>query len=342
MLSLLGLPKEFYDDYAFNYLKLLERYDSIKQSGKVTVNAANKVYMDYTFIAKETYLSFTKIFYRASMDQVNFGNASAAAGTINQYVNLKTQGKISNLLEPSDIDVDTVMALVNAIYFRGDWKTKFESWRTTSKPFTVNGQKFRHPETMMTNSYSYFKMGNVPELNARVLELPYIDEEYRMLVFLPKSRKPNAVRDLDSRLRIYNVNSVDENLQYGLVIVQMPKFKASGKTKLSEVFKQLGIKTIFDPSLADLSNISNSKPYVQKIIHQAEVGVNEEGSEATAATAVLRKQLSASKVVFKRPRLFKVNRPFVFVIQDRSLGVPLFMGRIVDPSGQRKLAMSGR
>ena len=328
-LSLLGLPKEFYDVYAFNYLKLLERYDSTKQTGKVSVNAANKVYQG--LIAKETFLNFTKIFYRTSVEQINFRNPEAAADTINQFVNLKTQGKISNLLEPSDFDNNTVMALINAIYFKGDWKTKFRSW-TTSKPFTVNGQTFRHTETMVANSD--FKMGNVPQLNARVLELPYTDEDYRMLIFLPKSRQPSAIRDLDSRLRTYNMNSIDENLNYGPVFVQMPKFKANGKAKLSEVFKQLGVKTIFDPSLADLSNISDEPGiYVQEVIHQAELEVNEEGSEATAATAVLR-GIKSRKVVKKS---FKVNRPFVFMIQDRSLGVPLFMGRIVDPSGQRKL-----
>ena len=259
-----------------------------------------------------------------------------ATGIINQFVNLKTQGKISNLLEPSDV-YGANMALINAIYFKGDWKTKFERPRTTSKPFTVNGQTFDQPETMVTNSF--FMMGNVPELKARVLELPYTDEDYRMLIFLPKSKQPNAIRDLDRRLRTYNMDSVDENLYYGRVIVKMPKFKASGKARLKEVFQQLGVKTLFFPGLADLSNISDEPNlYVQEVIHQAELEVNEEGSEAAAATAVVVGGIPRSyRGGPPRPRSFKVNRPFVFVIQDRSLGVPLFMGRIVDPSGQRKL-----
>lgn len=334
LVSLLGLPQEFYDDYAFNYLKLLERYDSTKRTGKVTVNAANKVYVDDTFVAKDTFLNFIKIFYRASVDKVDFGNPGVAAGAINRFVNAKTQGKISDLLEPSDVDALTRIALINAIYFKGDWKTKFERSRTTSRPFTVNGQTFNHPETMVTNSF--FRMGTVPELDASILELPYTDEDYRMLVFLPNSDQPNAVRDLDSKLRTYNVDLVDPNLDYGRVIVEMPKFKASGKAQLSEVFRQLGVRTLFDSDLADLSDISDEPDlFVQKIIHQAELEVNEEGSEAAAATAVLIGTRTAS--VGKRPRSFKVNRPFVFVIQDRSLGVPLFMGRIVDPSGQRRL-----
>ena len=150
-LRLLGLPKEFYDDYAFNYLKLLERYDSTKRSGKVTVNAANKVYVDDTFTAKETFLNFIKIFYRTSVDKVDFGNPGAASDAINQFVSLKTQGKIPSLMEPSDVDALTRIALINAIYFRGDWKTKFERSKTASKPFTVNGETFDHPETMVTN-----------------------------------------------------------------------------------------------------------------------------------------------------------------------------------------------
>merc|ERR1712061_705198 len=104
---------------------------------------------------------------------------------------------------------------------------------------------------------------------------------------------------------------------------------------------QLGVRTLFDSDLANLTDISSEPDlYVQKVIHQAELEVNEEGSEAAVATAVLIGTRTAS--VGKRPRSFKVNRPFVFVIQDRSLGVPLFMGRIVDPSGQRKLGTSAK
>ena len=129
-LSLLGLSKEFYDDYAYNYLKLLKRYDSAKQTGKITINAANKVYVDNTYITKETYLNFLNIFYLASAVQVDFRNPPMVAGIINHFVNLTTQGMISNFLKPSDIKDDTVFALVNAIYFKGDWKTKFERLRT--------------------------------------------------------------------------------------------------------------------------------------------------------------------------------------------------------------------
>jgi len=338
---LLGLPKEFYDDYAFNYLKLLERYDSTKRNGGgVTVNAANKVYVDDTFAAKETFLDFIKVFYRATVDKVDFGNPGAASEAINRFVNLKTQGKIPSLLEPSDVDSLTRIALINAIYFKGDWRTKFKKAQTTSRPFTVNGQTFDHPETMVTNSF--FKMGAVPELDASVLELPYADEDYRMLVFLPNDDSPNAVRDLDRRLSGYDLNSIDRSLSRGPVNVEMPKFKASGKAQLSEVFRQLGVRTLFDSDLANLTDISDEPDlYVQKVIHQAELEVNEEGSEAAAATAVLIGTRTAS-LPNKRPREFKVNRPFVFVIQDRSLGVPLFMGRIVDPSGKRTLGSQVR
>ena len=203
-----------------------------------------KVYVDDTFAAKETFLDFIKVFYRATVDKVDFGNPGAASEAINRFVNLKTQGKIPSLLEPSDVDSLTRIALINAIYFKGDWQTKFKKTQTTSKPFTVNGQTFDHPETMVTNSF--FKMGSVPELDASVLELPYADEDYRMLVFLPNDESPNAVRDLDRKLSGFDLNSVDRSLSRGPVNVEMPKFKASGKAQLSEVFRQLGVRTLFD------------------------------------------------------------------------------------------------
>ena len=144
------------------------------------------------------------------------------------------------------MDALTRIALINAIYFKGDWQTKFKKAQTTSRPFTVNGQTFDHPETMVTNSF--FKMGDVPELDASVLELPYADGDYRMLVFLPNDDSPNAVRDLDNAIYFsgFDLNSVDRSLSRGPVNVEMPKFKASGKAQLSEVFRQLGVRTLFD------------------------------------------------------------------------------------------------
>ena len=335
LVELLGLPKQFYDDYAFNYLRLLSRYDATRRGGgKVTVGAANKVYVDDTFVAKEAFLDFMRIFYRATVDQVDFADSFAASRAINRYVDAKTHGKIKNLLEPTDVDALTRIALVNAIYFKGDWKTKFERSRTVARPFTVAGETFQHPETMVTSGL--FRMGDVAALDATVLELPYADEDYRMLVFLPRSNASGAVRDLDARLGSFDVNAIDGSLVRGRVLVELPKFKASGRAQLSQVFRELGARTLFDSELANLTDISDEPDlYVQKVIHQAEVEVNEEGSEAAAATAVIIGTRTAGGA--RKPRVFKANRPFVFVIQDRALGVPLFMGRIVDPSGRRRL-----
>ena len=336
LVRLLGLPKQFYDDYAFNYLKLLSRYDATRR-GKVTVGAANKVYVDDTFAAKEPFLDFMRIFYRATVDQVDFADSFEASRAINRYVDAKTHGKIKNLLEPTDVDALTRIALVNAIYFKGDWKTKFERSRTASRPFTVAGETFQHPETMATSGL--FRMGEVAALDATALELPYADEDYRMLVFLPRSNASGAVRDLDAKLGSFDVNTVDGSLVRGRVLVEMPKFKASGRAQMSRIFEELGARTLFDAELANLTDISDEPDlHVQKVIHQAEVEVNEEGSEAAAATAVVIGTRTAGAA--RKPRVFKANRPFVFVIQDRALGVPLFVGRVVDPSGRRQLGSS--
>jgi serpin B len=338
LVKLLGMPTEHFIEYPYNYLALLAKYDNLKRTSSVKVQSANKIYVDDTFEPKQDFLDLLSVFYRTRLDDVDFSDSPRAARIINQYVAAKTQGNINNLLEPHDVDGLTRMVIVNAIYFKGDWKNKFDKRQTRSRPFTVAGETFNYPDTMTTRGN--FGIANIAELDASVLELPYEDENFRMLIFLPNREEDGAVMDLDSKLRGFDMKSINRKLVYGpQVRVQIPKFKANSRAYMSDVLGQLGVSTLFDPNSADLSDLSDEAGlHVQKVIHQAEVEVNEEGSEASAATAVV----IGTRSKAPRPREFIANRPFVFIIQDKEFNVPLFLGRIVDPSGKRVLGRKRR
>merc|ERR1711976_21041 len=177
---------------------------------------------------------------------------------------------------------------------------------------------------------SHFRVANVRSLDARVLELPYEDPNFRMLIYLPNN--VDGIEDLGRRMAVNNFNTADiDKAVPTLVGVTLPKFKTGSKFDMIDPLMALGIREVFG-SEADLSDITQGPLYVNQVIHQAEIEVNEEGTEAVAATAIgigIRAQA--------RELEFKVDRPFMFVIEDKERGMPLFVGRIIDPSGRRRL-----
>ncbi len=184
-----------------------------------------------------------------------------------------------------------------------------------------------------------FYGADLPDMNARVLELPYEDKNFRMLVFLPD--EDSSIHELDRSMTNLDLKGLDKRLEEAEYEVQMPKFKADTKQDMKEVLTDMGIRTLFDnPDLSDIATpeIAGGGLRVSSVIHQAAVEVSEEGTEAAAATAIGIAIRTAKPK--KKGGEFTVDRPFMFVIQDMEKGVPLFMGRIVDPTGTRRLASS--
>lgn len=328
---LLGLPKDYQTDYPTNYLQLLSRYDNLRKVHGALVKFANKIYTNTGFQAKEDFLSLLHIFYRTTQEELNFSDGRGATDTINDFVSTKTNGLIPDLLSPSDVDGLTRMILVNAIYFKADWLTQFERKDTEPHPWKLGEERFQFPTMRVDGEFGVSSMSGY-----RVLEMPYSDRNISMLVFLPN--KNSDVRQLGQSMRNLDMSNIFRNMVYGHTDVRFPTFEMEAKQEMAPILAQLGVRTLFDTELADLSDITTEeKVAVSKIVHQAKLKVTEEGSEAAASSAVA---IGTRTVGQAGPKTFYADRPFIFVIYDKVFNIPLFMGRVVDPSGRRQLPPS--
>ena len=286
--------------------------------------------IDNEIVINEAYMNQLEFYFGTSADLMDFSNAQEAADKVNNFVNFTTDGLINSIVKSSSFSEATKMVLVNAIYFKANWKYPFDEKLTGFMNFRTNPDKyfrFRHGMKMNTDQLSYAKY-NIKDLKAEILALPYADENFRMLLILPETH----IEDLN--LDKLNFNSLDVNLQKKKIDLTLPKFKIDFSQSLVDPLERMNVSSIFHSA-----NFKHIAPHeglkVTDIFHRAMVEVSEEGSEAAAATAV---QLDIRRGDgYNSPIVLNFDKPFYFIIQDMKHKIPLFMGRIVDPSGLRKL-----
>ncbi len=321
--SALSVKHEHLEDYLYNYLQLLTYYDSLQGRESIKIKVANKAFVDRSLRLKPNYVGALEIFFRSRPQNVTFARSAEAAATINSFVEDATNGLIPKIVKSSSFTALTRMVLINAIYFKANWMHVFNKDNTAPMVFRVSSEaSLKYPHGMRLTEDL-----NVADLEtATAVELPYKNSNFRMLLFLPKS----DVRETDVLSGI-NLGDLDSKMAMTRVKLTLPKFKAEYTVKLRGALEDMGVEDLFDPAAANLDDVSDdSELYVSDVIHKATVEVTEEGSEAAAATAV---QVDSRAGGLLRPREISFNRPFVFVIQDKAHGIPLFVGRIVDPSG---------
>jgi serine protease inhibitor len=305
---------------------LLSDLNAAHEGYQLSVANALWAQQGYTFL--DDFLNLLKTNYGAGLNQVNFKGATEAARlTINQWVEQKTQDKIKDLLQPGALRSDTRLVLTNAIYFKGDWETQFDKAQTKNEDFHLSpAQTTTAPLMHREGRFSYFDGGTF-----QVLEIPYKSKELSMIVFLPKD--PGGVPALEQSL-------TDSNLQQWLgqlgsvskVIVTMPKFKMTQQFELGSTLSAMGMPQAFSSS-ADFAGMTGHRDFaISEVIHKAYVDVNEEGTEAAAATAVTMRAL-AMPAPQAPPPVFRADHPFVFMIRDDRSASILFMGRMADPRG---------
>ncbi|ERE73763.1 serpin B11 [Cricetulus griseus] len=236
----------------------------------------------------------------------------------------KTNGKVTNLFGKGTIDPSSIMVLVSAIYFKGQWKNKFEKSETVKAPFHISVGKSAVVDMMYQTGT--FKLAFIKEPQMQVLELPYANNKLRMIILLPVGTA--NVNQIEKHL---NVKMLQEwtnssNMVEREVDVHIPKFNLAVKYDLNSILKSLGMRDIFSVATADLSGMSPDKGlYLSKVVHKSYVDVNEEGTEAAAATG--------ESIAVKRLPVavqFTADSPFLFTIQDDS-GNMLFAGKFVSP-----------
>ena len=299
------------------------------------LQVANALWVEKTYKLLATYAEIVKRYYFGNVTNLDFKLAvERARETINAWVENKTNNKIKNLFPPNSLPDVTKLVLTNAIYFKGDWAKQFDKQQTKDEDFYVSdGETIKVP--MMR------QMGEPPESfryaetnDTQIIELPYEGDQLSMLIFLPKDK--NGLAALESSLSVEKLTEWKNSLRKQEVILFMPKFTFDSKYSLNPTLKKLGVESAFSEDDADFSGIDGNKPspgqlrlYIDKVIHQAFVDVNEEGTEAAAATGISMVLQSAS--FGPLPPVFRADHPFIFIIQDNKQGNILFLGRVAKP-----------
>jgi len=288
--------------------------DLNQKDARYKLNIANALWLAPDFEPFQEYVNIAKTYYDSEVETVNL--VGDGVDIINDWVKTKTEGKIEEILVPGSLTAQTRMVITNAIYFNGTWVMPFEEKRTSEQDFIVNAKKtVTVPMMSQTLFFNYTKNDQL-----FILELPYEGDRLSMLILLPN--EIDGITSLEESLTAQKISQWKNDLFERKLQVQMPKFTMETDYDLIPGLKNLGINDAFGP--ADFSGISNSGLYIAKAIHKAFVDVNEKGTEAAAATAIVMDESA--------PPTFRADHPFIFIIQDNETGIILFIGKVLDPT----------
>jgi serpin B len=286
------------------------------------LNVANALWGQKGHPFLNPFLTLVRDRYRAGLSELDFaGNAEEARKTINTWVEKKTQDKIKDLLPEGSVDALTRLVLTNAIYFKGDWASPFNKQATREGRFmTASAEAVKVPMMHQTSNFGYLDGGTF-----QALEMPYQGKELSMLVLLPK--KADGLAELEKTVTIDNLKGWVGKLRPTKVQAALPKFKMTKRFSMKQVLAEMGMPLAFRDQ-ADFSGMDGSRELrITGVFHKAFVDVNEEGTEAAAATGVV---VGVRSAPAKLPS-FVADHPFVFLIRDQRSGSILFMGRVADP-----------
>ena len=290
---------------------------------KYELRVANALWgqKDYAFL--HSFIEQVEAAYAGKLEDVDFVTAAEKARqTINAWVEKQTNGKIKDLISQGVLDAMTRLVLTNAIYFKGNWATQFKEARTREAPFTLaDGGTVQTPMMNQRESFGYAETDTL-----QVLEMPYVGKELSMVILLPK--KMSGLGALERQLSAEHLAQWLDPLAQREVVVSIPKFKMTDKFSLGPVLASMGMPLAFSRE-ADFSGMTGGRDlYISSVIHQAYVDVNEEGTEAAAATAVTMRLTSIGP---DRTPIFRADHPFIFMIRDTVSGGILFLGRVMNP-----------
>ncbi|MEJ2737538.1 MAG: serpin family protein [Anaerolineae bacterium] len=290
------------------------------------LNIANAIWGQEGFKFLPAFLDTLAENYGAGLRTLDFGQAESARQTINGWVSEQTKGKIEELVPKGYLDSLVRLVLTNAIYFNGKWVLPFEKDSTRDGPFTrLDGSEVSVPMMSQTARFDYTAGDGY-----QAIELPYRDSNMAMLFVLPKAGR---FEEMEATLSSSSVDAIVEDFSAQQVHLTLPKFTFESEFDLSTTLAQMGMPSAFrppGPDGADFSGMTGQRDlYISAVLHKAYVAVDEEGTEAAAATAVIMKLTSAMPDPLVQMTL---DHPFLFLIRDRDSGTILFVGRVMDPS----------
>jgi len=280
---------------------------------------------DYSF--RDQYIKGVRKQFDAELGELDFINdPEHSRKIINDWIENKTNQKIAELLPPGIIRGDTRLVLTNAIYFMSSWAEAFQKQVTREQLFTLtDGTNVICPQMLQQDRFGYMETENFQGLS-----LPYEGHDLEMVIFLPKTTGDLPV--LEKNFTMKNVNKWMDQFKLHEVKVTLPKFKFSYAVNLGDALQAMGMKLAFTWPGADFSGMTASKELViSAVLHKAFVAVDEEGTEAAAATAVVMALGAAPDAEKTEPKIFKADHPFLFIIRHKNTDAILFMGRLTNP-----------
>ncbi|MGF1669205.1 MAG: serpin family protein, partial [Balneolaceae bacterium] len=300
------------------YRSLIELLSSIDP--EVQFKIANSIWAREGFQVKEDFIERLETYFDASFSELDF-NDPESVDIINKWVKEYTNELIEKILE-EPIPGDAVMFLINALFFKGDWMNQFDPEDTVTADFHLETGGTTEVDMMkQRGSFAAFFSDEV-----RMIELPYGDSLFSMSVLMPADNSMPIDDFVSDYITAENIEKWRNELVAGDIPLQFPKFDLEYKITFNEILKSMGMEIAFNPAQSDFTGIANVEDlFISEVKHKAFISVDEEGTEAAAVTSVEFGIASA-------PPSMIVNRPFVFIIHERTSGVNLFMGKVNNPN----------
>lgn len=318
-LELQGMSLEEVNQSYRGLIDLLRNLDP-----RVEFILANSIWYRHTMVVKHPFLDLARQFFDAEVSALNFNDPSASQ-TINSWVSDNTNGKIEGIV-PDAIPADVVMYLMNAIYFKGDWTTRFDKRLTDDARFYLKGGSHTTVDMMRHDEPADVGYNKDVDAGVTILDIPYGGMAYSMTVLLPDT--PEGIDAVVDALTQEQWETWVGTRLTGDVLLSLPKFTLDYDISLNSVLASMGMGIAFGPA-ADLSGIccEPGDIFISDVLQKAYVDVNEEGTEAAAVTTIVFVTTSVSS-----PFPVVIDRPFVFAIRERLSGTILFMGKVMDPT----------
>jgi serpin B len=310
-------------------LRSIQRKDK-KRNDELAV--ANALFCDVSLAVDPRFQRITQTDYEAGFQLVDFVRGSVRArNSINAWVAANTKNKILDLISPGGIPQSPGVVLVSAIYFKGNWPVAFPKAGIKIEDFTMPGKPALKVWMMNRDLFGGF----MENATFQVAQFMYKDNDVSLLVILPK--KKDGLAEVEKKLTAKGLSEALAEIRQGVFEVAIPRFKMTNQFSLGVDLATLGMKDAFLPAVADFTGMEKADRrtgdpfYISMVVHQAFVELNEEGTEAAAATGGLVPQFNRQGPQPKPPPPFRADHPFLFLIRHNSSGAILFMGRISEP-----------
>ena len=317
-LALQGSSQTIHDGFA------KELGDLAKPNDKQTVRVVNQLWGQKGRAFDPGYLALLQKNYAAPLVQLDFrADGDQSRRTINTFVSDHTEQRINDLI-PSALPKETKLVVTNAVYFKAGWRETFDESATADAPFFVSPSKTA-PSRLMSVTHT-FRYGKTAD--AQVVELPYASGDMSMMIVLPNDK--NGLAKVEQSMNDASIATWAKSLSSTQVAVKLPKLTMTSTFSLAEKLSALGMPRAFDAQRADFSGMDGTKEiFISEVLHKAFVAVDEKGTEAAAATAVI--AIAGAAMPSAPPVDFRADHPFVFFIRD-TRGTILFVGRVSDPT----------